>query len=115
MAPTAIAVDFDGTLATFDHWRGVEHTGEPIQKMVTKVQQAIADGKDVRIFTARVCSKEKERERAKKVIEQWCLLHIGTMLPVTAEKDYEVGEYWDDRARQVTLNTGEFTNEDVKS
>jgi len=49
-----IGVDFDGTLATFDHWHGVEHTGEPLMPMVQKVRELLVRGTTVKIFTARV-------------------------------------------------------------
>src|SRR5207344_2652938 len=49
-----IGVDLDGTLAYYDQWRGPEHIGEPVPAMLERVQRWLAEGKDVRIFTARV-------------------------------------------------------------
>jgi len=49
-----IGVDLDGTLAYYDEWRGLYHIGEPIPAMVDRVKRWLAEGRDVRIFTARV-------------------------------------------------------------
>jgi hypothetical protein len=46
--------DLDRCLAQYSHWQGVEHIGEPIAPMVAKVKQYLAEGKRVKIFTARV-------------------------------------------------------------
>lgn len=104
-----IAVDLDGTLAHYDHWRGVDHVGEPIAPMVERVKAWIAEGVEVKIFTARVCSTGDDRDTAevRRHIEEWCLLHIGSVLPVTNVKDFGMIELWDDRAIRVRMNTGE--------
>ena len=44
---------------------------------------------------------------ARGVIEAWCQEHIGQVLPITNVKDTRMVELWDDRAVQVTPNTGE--------
>ena len=110
-----IGVDFDGTLATYEGWQGVK-AGKPIQLMVDRIKTWLADGKEVRIMTARVSSRNEqnrlrhgeslwEAEAHRKLIEDWCLEYIGQKLPVTAEKDFEMVELWDDRAVTVELNT----------
>lgn len=112
-----IGVDLDGTLAHYTHWDG--SIGGPIPAMVERVKAWIADGQDVRIFTARVarCGEysaasdrwddEEFRKEQEKLIMKWCSKHIGHILPVTATKDFLMKEYWDDRAVQVIENTGE--------
>lgn len=111
-----IGVDFDGTLAHYDGWQGTK-LGEPIPAMVARVKGWVADGYEVRIVTARVSSRnEKKRlengedmweaDAHRAAIEEWCAQHIGVRLPVTAEKDFEMIELWDDRAVQVEKNTG---------
>lgn len=106
-----IAVDLDGTLATYDKFMGLHVIGEPIPLMVERVKRWLAAGKDVRIFTARV-SQSLWRPRPEDVyrtviaIEDWCEKHIGERLPVTCIKDAEMDELWDDRAVQVIKNTG---------
>lgn len=114
-----IAVDLDGTLARYDGWKGIEHIGEPIAPMVERVKRWLSEGKDVRIFTARVDGGEVALEMGdangvahrdvpmvRHHIEQWCLQHIGCALPITNVKDYGMLELWDDRAVQVVMNEG---------
>lgn len=95
-------VDLDGTLAVYDGWKGHEHIGEPILLMVNRVKEWLADGKDVRIFTARLC----EGPRCIPYINEWCTKHIGQALTVTNVKTFDLIELWDDRAVQMIPNTG---------
>lgn len=98
-----IGVDLDGTLAEYRGWQGPEHIGPPIPKMVERIKKWLAHGLEVRVFTARVAHPHPGVVRR---IEDWCLAHIGHVLPVTATKDYAMIELWDDRAVQVIPNTG---------
>ncbi len=106
-----IGVDLDGTLAMYDHWRGPDHIGEPIPAMVERVKRWLAEGVEVRIFTARV-SDDGTPERmadamvARNAVKAWCAKHLGRVVPVTNIKDYAMLELWDDRAVQVVMNTG---------
>lgn len=97
-----IGVDLDGTLAHYDGWVSVYHIGEPIPAMLERVKQWLAEGKEVRIFTARAY----QDLRALKPIYEWCEKHIGQRLRVTCEKDLKMYELWDDRAVCVERNTG---------
>jgi hypothetical protein len=99
------AVDLDGTLAHYEGWNGGA-IGAPIPLMVERVKRWLAEGRDVKIMTARVSLPEQAKE-AERAIQEWCLLHIGRELPVTCIKDYHLIELWDDRAIQVVPNTGE--------
>ena len=103
-----IGVDLDGTLARYDGWQGERHIGEPIVKMVERVQRWIDEGKEVRIFTARVAGPRQgiSIEETTNLIKDWCLEHIGYNLEVTATKDFGMIELWDDRCVQVIPNTG---------
>jgi hypothetical protein len=107
-----IGVDLDGTLARYDIWHGIYHIGEPIKPMVERVCKWLAEGQEVRIFTARVCEAEGDRNSIatvasiKRAIQQWCLTHIGMALEVTNVKDFNMIQLWDDRAVQVIPNTG---------
>lgn len=106
-----IGVDLDGTLALYEGWKGSEHIGEPIPAMVERVKAWLANGQEVRIFTARVYSdgsKERDREAylATRLIHHWCLEHLGAVLPVTCVKDFAMIELWDDRAVRVVMNEG---------
>lgn len=104
-----IGVDLDGTLAHYDGWKGIEHIGDPVPVMLARVKRWIAEGKDVRIVTARVVKTRDpfEQNRAGYAVLQWCEKHIGKWLPVTNEKDLGMVELWDDRAIQVITNTGQ--------
>lgn len=104
-----IGVDLDGTLAHFDRWEGIAHIGEPIWPMVARVKQWIAEGRRVKIFTARIFRDGIVVQDAVKAVEDWCYQHIGQRLEVTNIKDLHMIELWDDRAVQVGPNTGEPT------
>ena len=115
-----IGVDLDGTLAEYRGWIDTYHIGPPIPKMVARVRQWLGDGKDVRIFTARIAGVDEltidtdpiAREfyrnipHVTRLIEEWCLAHLGRKLPITCKKDYAMLELWDDRCIQVISNTG---------
>ncbi len=114
-----IGVDLDGTLAEYHGWVGVDYIGAPIPEMVERVKQWLGEGKDVRIFTARVDGGTvalsmgnkagelfKDIEKIKAMIQDWTEKHIGVRLPVTNIKDYGMIELWDDRYIQVIRNTG---------
>lgn len=106
-----IGVDLDGTLARYDGWKGAEHIGAPVPAMLDRVKQWILEGREVRIFTARVSDdggeqRIDEAERAFVAIRRWCLEHLGQELRITCVKDYAMLELYDDRAVQVEANTG---------
>lgn len=107
-----IGVDLDGTLAQYGGWkpavsnnkaRALGLIGDPVPAMLERVKQWVAEGTEVRIFTARVCDGDPE---TVKQIEDWCEQHVGQRLKVTNVKDYSMVELWDDRAVQVEKNTG---------
>ncbi|MBD9511618.1 hypothetical protein IB265_33220 [Ensifer sp. ENS10] len=95
-------VDFDGTLATYDYWRGIDHVGNPIKPMCDRVRAWLDEGKEVRIFTARCAGPED----CKPAIEGFCLAEFGQILEITNIKDFGLIELWDDRAVRVEYNTG---------
>lgn len=120
-----IGVDLDGTLAHYEGFVGPEHIGEPIPLMVQRVKNWLAQGKDVRIFTARIdgavtpsaveiaatmpslgVDKFKDKNLVRACIEAWCERYIGQKLPITNVKDFEMIELWDDRCVRVVANTG---------
>lgn len=105
-----IAVDLDGTLAEYGEWLGHGVIGAPIPLMVARVKRWLAEGKTVKIFTARVACGENDdpadAESSRLSIGIWCRRHIGVVLPVTNKKDYGMVELWDDRAVAVIPNTG---------
>lgn len=101
-----IGVDLDGTLAKYDCWRGAAHIGEPVEPMVARVKKWLAEGHEVRIYTARVCHDPSGH--IASLIQDWTEEHIGVRLAVTSSKDYQMLFCVDDRAKQVIPNTGVF-------
>jgi hypothetical protein len=122
-----IGVDLDGTLAHYDSWMGWNQFGKPIPKMVERVKQWLAEGKDVRIFTARVhlpleafsqCWQTQTPFTGHdmvRAVQDWTEEHIGARLPVTCVKDTGMIELWDDRAVQVIPNTGITVAEEAEA
>lgn len=133
-----IACDFDATL--FEWGEGTSNPGDvlrvgkPIPKMIERIKKHLADGEEVRIFTARVGPATAEeclqafQGRGKfppyegeigpdpvldwmnyqtTLIENACREHLGQPLPITAVKDFYMYKLYDDRATQVIPNTGE--------
>lgn len=110
-----IGVDLDGTLAYYDGWRGELHIGPPVPAMLDRVRRWLAEGKTVRIVTARVApmgvllnkdGQNRDIDAVRRAIGEWCLHYIGEVLVVTHEKDFGMIELWDDRCVQVIPNTG---------
>ncbi len=104
-----IGVDLDGTLAVYDEWRGLDHVGKPIPLMVNRVKKWLEEGKDVRIFTARVAGDD--RGEAAHAINMWSIEVFGKALPTTHCKNMAMIELWDDRVVQVVKNTGKAVEE----
>jgi hypothetical protein len=108
-----IGVDLDCTMDVYDGWRGPYHIGAPIPAMVERVKQWLKEGRDVRIFTARVTDRPfnddgtpHDVNKVILAIDAWCIENIGQTLPITNVKDWYMRELWDDRCVQVRPNTG---------
>jgi len=97
-----IGVDLDGTLAQYSGFKGPDHIGDPIPEMVARIKQWLAEGKTVKIFTARACVADHI-----PYVEEWSEKHLGVRLEVTNIKDYGMIQLWDDRAVRVKFNQGE--------
>jgi hypothetical protein len=102
-----IGVDLDGVLAEYHGWKGPEHIGAPIPKMVARVKAWLTGGREVRIMTARVSPGKGDAMVCRAAIEEWALRHLGCVPPITHEKDHLMIELWDDRVVQVIPNTGD--------
>ncbi len=96
-----IGVDLDGTLAKYYGWDGPDSFGEPVPAMMDRVKGWLADGIEVRIFTARASIPEQIPP-----IEAWLERHGIGGLKVTCKKDFAMVQLWDDRCVQVKPNTG---------
>ena len=104
-----IGVDLDGTLAEYDGWHGPTHIGKPIEPMLQRIKDWIAQGIEVRIVTARMAGVRQgiPTEQTRELIQEW-LVDVCELpaLEVTNEKDFGMIQLWDDRAVQVIPNTG---------
>jgi hypothetical protein len=100
-----IGVDLDGTLAEYTEWKGIDNIGAPIPVMVDRVKTWVEEGKDVRIFTARVWNAEPGT-LVFQYINKWMETNLGFILPITATKDFGMIELYDDRCVQIETNTG---------
>lgn len=96
-----IGVDLDGTLASHDGKAGGS-IGKPLKPMLDRVKGWIADGIEVRIFTARA---DSTLERIK--VSRWLEDNEIGGLAITNKKDWEMLELWDDRAIRVRHNVGD--------
>jgi len=100
-----IGVDLDGTLAKYSGWS--EDIGEPIPKMIQRVKRWLAEGKEVRILSARGSVQPNKFEQLMKIYS-WVEEHIGEPLEVTDKKDPAMLRLYDDRVRQIEEGTGEL-------
>lgn len=105
-----IGVDLDGTLAEYGGWTAEDEFGAPIMPMVNRVKAWLAEGKEVRIVTARAYAGDEGQERDIRhiivAIQDWTEKHTGARLRVQAHKDFNMIALWDDRAVQIIPNTG---------
>lgn len=106
-----IGVDLDGTLAEYHGWKGPEHIGAPVPAMVARVKRWLAEGKTVKIMTARgskggTVNDVVDSLLSSSAIKKWCERHLGQQLEITCSKDFDMIELWDDRAIGVIKNTG---------
>ena len=100
-------VDFDGTLAVYDGWKGPDVLGTPIPLMVSRVKAWLARGDETVILTARANpASGEEAEISIAAIKEWCMNVFGQELEVTCQKDQKMEEIFDDRAISVENNTG---------
>lgn len=97
-----IGVDLDGTLAQYTGWKGPEHIGEPVPRMLARVHGWLAEGKTVKLFTARAGDPAQ-----LPIVRAWLDKHGLEALEITDRKDFHMEVLWDDRAVQVLENTGE--------
>lgn len=101
-----IGVDFDGTMFHYGDDFSAP-IGPPIKAMIDRVKRWRAEGREVRVFTARCFDLDGNTVPDQvALVEAACLEHIGEVLPITNRKDFAMLELYDDRAVQVEMNTG---------
>lgn len=96
-----IGVDLDGTLARLSPGSSPMEIGDPVPPMMERVQRWIAEGRTVKIFTARAAVPE-----LVPPIRTWLAHHGLPDLEITNVKDFGMIQLWDDRCVQVITNTG---------
>jgi hypothetical protein len=104
-----VGCNLDRTLAFFDGWRGPMHIGRPIPAMVRCIQDHLAKGDHVTIFSSRIHDYEKmgvSAEQVTKAIGDWTEFNVGVRLPATNVKLHTFDRIYDDIAIQVIPNTG---------
>ena len=94
-----IACDLDGTLVKKMEPYNPVAFGDPIPERWDEVRRAIAAGKNVVIFTARVANDPDGA--IKEAIEDLCMEELGQVLPVTNIKTPNMVKFVDDRADPV--------------
>jgi hypothetical protein len=97
-----IGVDLDGTLARDLGDPRSEAIGDPVPVMLERVKRWLAEGKSVKIFTARASLPSQI-----PAVKAWLTKHGLPDLEVTNSKDFGMVELWDDRCIPVGHNTGE--------
>ena len=109
-----VGVDLDGTLATMTN-RDFDprDIGEPVPKMISLVKKYLDEGKEVKIFTARVATigtidSFYNTLVGRRYIQLWAKKHIGRKLDVVCAKNYKMLTCYDDASIQVVQNTGEL-------
>ena len=116
-----IAVDLDGTLAHSLPVFNPEIIGDPIERMVARVEAHIKAGDKIVIFSARVAEDESitpagttNKEFAahqRALIESWCEKTFSQVFEVTAIKSPLFDLIYDDRAAQIIPDQGETVYE----
>ena len=115
-----IAMDLDGTLASYEGWRGIDHIGDPIPKMVDILMKHIEIGDNVTIFTSRVAGNDREESNdSRHNISKWLRKNNLPQLEITATKEKKFRLFYDDRGCSVLKNMGlistiEFCREDYE-
>ena len=98
-------VDLDGTLAHDSGWHGPGHIGPPIPEMLARVKEWLRQGVTVKIMTARA---NEPGDLAQ--VREWLAKNGLPELEITASKDKNMGELWDNKAVEVLHNTGRPVN-----
>ncbi len=113
-----IGVDLDRTLAEAGSqtWGATPpwEIGAPVPLMVERVKKWRKAGIEVRIFTARVFGLPEDSAEHQG-IQEWCMLHLGEILPITCCKDFQMIALWDDRAIHVAPDKGTTTAQEAKA
>jgi len=100
--PGWYGVDLDGTLTEYASY--AKEIGAPVPKMIARVKRWLAEGKEVRVMTARGTEDPGRYEQLLKIYA-WTREHLGETLEVTDRKDIRMIRLYDDRVVQVVEAT----------
>lgn len=98
-----IASDFDGTIATYDGWKGPDNFGQPMKNTIDKLKKEKQNGSMIVIHTCRLNPElQKDGVNSKELLMKWLAdndvpyddIWVGEGKPIA-------DEYWDDRAVNV--------------
>jgi len=109
-----VAIDLDGTLAHYDHWRGPEHIGAPVTEAMTICRLLHKAGIKVIVYTCRTNRTMNEISginTAKMVRDIGAWLHewdLGFIHVSENEGKPFASAYIDDRAVYFKRNGGEL-------
>lgn len=107
-------VDFDRTLAYYESWDvSGPALGRPIMPNVERVKRWLAEGTEVRIFTARASGTNPRRDKDVEAIKLWCMEQFNEILAVVCEKNFATIAILDDLAMAVEPNTGIMLHEHI--
>jgi hypothetical protein len=77
----SVCVDLDGVLAKYDHWRGVDHIGDPLPGAVEFLRRIKAAGARVVVYTTRtnadpeICERIESAEKLAERVRLWLDAH----------------------------------------
>jgi hypothetical protein len=103
----AYGVDLDGTLAEYNGWKGIDHVGKAIPKMLDRVKGWISEGIEIIIFTARADDPD-----SIPAIVDWLEENGIGGLEITNIKTHNISRIYDDRAIQVKRNDGDLIGDE---
>jgi hypothetical protein len=118
-----IGIDLDGCLAHYDVWVSEAFIGKPVAKMIARVKEFLAQGKNVKIFTARVSPEyiypndknaKEHSDKQRQYIKEWLKENNLPELPITCIKDLHMVACYDDLVFNVKRNTGEVSGEVIQ-
>ena len=111
-----VGVDLDGTLAEYHGWVSPTHIGEPVENIVNLVQHLMANGYEVKVFTARMATPwVHQQTMIRDAIKSWTKEHVGRELDSTCVKNPSCLAIFDDSAFSVEGNSGTIAGWDISS
>lgn len=86
----------------------IHFTYEPIELAFSSYMGKYLDPEDCGKWGPDIVEDQEQR----KLIQEWCLEHLGIALKVTNRKDMDMVLLYDDRAKEIVPNTGELVGKE---